>query len=175
MTADASSRLARLLSPWMPTPVVEFWAGQFSPLFSTRRVLAEVVERRVEARDTVTLVLKPNSRFQGFRAHMAAEVIGGRDGDQAGRYVEPGGQVCRVGIVGFGEHGSEANFGFRFEGGILTIVPTFHLLTEHKDWPGCAVIRPGAVVMHAAAKLREQEDDHIVSVIVLPKVGHERI
>lgn len=68
MTADASSRIARLLSPWMPTPVVDFWAGQLSPLLSTRRVLAEVVERRVEARDTVTLVLKPNARFRGFQA-----------------------------------------------------------------------------------------------------------
>ena len=64
---------------------------------------------------------------------------------------------------------------FRFEGGIFAVMATFHLLTKDKDWPGCAVIGPGAIVVHAPTELREQEDDHIVGMIVLPQVCHEGI
>ena len=82
MSAEASSRIARLLGPLLPQPVLEFWAGQLNPLLSLQRVLAEVVERRVEARDTVTLVLQPNRLFKGFRpgqhVNVTVEVNGAR-------------------------------------------------------------------------------------------------
>ncbi len=43
MSAESSSRIARLLSPLLPSPVLEFWAGRLNPLLSLERVRAEVV------------------------------------------------------------------------------------------------------------------------------------
>lgn len=82
MSAESSSRIARLLSPLLPSPVLEFWAGRLNPLLSLERVRAEVVESRVEARDTVTLLLQPNRLFRGFRpgqhVNVTVEVNGAR-------------------------------------------------------------------------------------------------
>lgn len=82
MSAESSSRIARLLSPLLPSLVLEFWAGRLNPLLSLERVRAEVVERRVEARDTVTLLLQPNRLFKGFRpgqhVNVTVEVNGAR-------------------------------------------------------------------------------------------------
>src|SRR5207249_8031573 len=50
---------------------------------------------------------------------------------------------------------------------------TFNLVTEDEGWPGRTVVRPRAVVVDAAAELREQQDDDIVGVVVLAEVGHE--
>ena len=67
MTAALSSRLARLAEPLVSAPVFDFWAARLGGTLAWRRTLARVVERHVEARDTVTLVLQPNRHFRGFR------------------------------------------------------------------------------------------------------------
>ena len=67
MSADASARIARLLRPLLPLPVLEFWSGRINPVLSFQTVKARVVERRMEARDTVSLVLQPNHLFAGFQ------------------------------------------------------------------------------------------------------------
>src|SRR5215470_9513697 len=61
----------------------------------------------------------------------------------------------------------------RLEGGVLAVVTTLDLLAEDEGRPGCAMVRPRAVVVHAAAELREQEDDDVVSVVVLAEVRRE--
>lgn len=58
----------RALAPWVSPPVFDFWARRVHPTWSWSRTLARVVERRVEARDSVSLVLKPNRHFTGYRA-----------------------------------------------------------------------------------------------------------
>ncbi|MDE2401825.1 MAG: ferredoxin reductase [Burkholderiales bacterium] len=60
----------------------DFWVGKLNPAWSWDRPLARVVERRVEALDTVTLVLKPNGHCTGFvpgqHLNVTAEVNGRR-------------------------------------------------------------------------------------------------
>src|ERR1700722_9530349 len=48
------------------------------------------------------------------------------------------------------------------------------LVAEHERRAGGAVIGARPVVAHAAAELREHQDDHVVRMILLPQVGHER-
>ncbi len=62
--------------------VFDFWVRHLNPAWSWSRPLATIVERRVEARDTVTLVLKPNRHVGDFLAgqhvNVSAEVNGRR-------------------------------------------------------------------------------------------------
>lgn len=58
--------LKRMLSPLVNPQVFDFWASHLSPTLSWERPLAKVLARRVEARDTVTLVLRPNRHVGGF-------------------------------------------------------------------------------------------------------------
>lgn len=83
MSASVSSSqgpLARLLQPFIDPSVFDFWVSHINPAWSWSRALARVVERRVEAHDTVTLVLKPNrhvGRFvAGQHVNISAEVNG---------------------------------------------------------------------------------------------------
>lgn len=80
--ARAPSTLGRLIEPFVAPDVFDFWVGHLNPAWSWSRPLAKVVERRVEAADTVTLVLKPNrhvGRFQpGQHVNVSAEVNGRR-------------------------------------------------------------------------------------------------
>ena len=55
-------------SPIIAADVFDFWAGECRSLLTWQRPLARIVERRVEAKNTVTLVLKPNKHFLGFNA-----------------------------------------------------------------------------------------------------------
>jgi ferredoxin-NADP reductase len=62
--------------------VFDFWVQHLHPAWSWSRPLATIVERRVEARDAVTLVLQPNRHVGGFQAgqhvNVSAEVNGRR-------------------------------------------------------------------------------------------------
>ncbi|MDF1628238.1 MAG: ferredoxin reductase [Alcanivoracaceae bacterium] len=62
----ASQTLKRLVAPLVDPAVYDFWAQKVHPTLSWDRCLARVVERHVEARDTVSLILKPNGLFAGF-------------------------------------------------------------------------------------------------------------
>lgn len=74
--------LARLIQPLVDSSVFDFWAGHINPAWSWSRALARVVERRVEAHDAVTLVLKPNRHVGSFVAgqhvNVGVEVNGRR-------------------------------------------------------------------------------------------------
>ncbi len=65
-----------------PFPVLDFWAAQWDPTWSTTRALARVVEREHAAVDAVTLVLRPNRNWGGFRpgqhANIGVEIDGRR-------------------------------------------------------------------------------------------------
>ncbi len=82
MSARPSGPLNRLLSPFVNPGVFDFWAQQIRPDWSWDRPLATVVERRLEARDTVTLTLKLNRHCQlpqpGQHINVSAEIDGRR-------------------------------------------------------------------------------------------------
>lgn len=63
-----SLNLLDFFSPIIAADVFDFWAGECRSLLTWQRPLARIVERRVEAKNTVTLVLKPNKHFLGFNA-----------------------------------------------------------------------------------------------------------
>src|SRR5215475_16042244 len=50
---------------------------------------------------------------------------------------------------------------------ILAVLATLHGITNDKRRPGSTVVCPRAVVMHAAAELREQEHKYVVCRVVL--------
>jgi len=62
-----NATLYRLANPFIDPPTFDFWASKISPTLSWNRCLAKVVERRAEAKGSVTLVLKPNRHFKGFQ------------------------------------------------------------------------------------------------------------
>lgn len=78
----SASWLQRVAAPMVDPEVFDFWVRHINPAWSWSRPLATIVERRVEARDTVTLVLKPNRHVGGFQAgqhvNVSAEVNGRR-------------------------------------------------------------------------------------------------
>ncbi|WP_290643832.1 ferredoxin reductase [Aquabacterium sp.] len=74
--------LQRLIAPLVEPAIYDFWVGMVNPAWSWSRALAKVVERRVEAQDAVTLVLKPNAHCgkvrPGQHVNVSAEVNGRR-------------------------------------------------------------------------------------------------
>lgn len=90
MSASPSVSLGQWIAPLIDPATFDFWASRIHPAWSWARPLAQVVERRVEAQDAVTLVLKPNRHgLAGLRAgraafqpgqhiHLSAEVNGRR-------------------------------------------------------------------------------------------------
>lgn len=74
--------LRRLLGPVVDPAVFDFWLGLLNRSWTWDRPLARVLERRVESADAVTLVLKPNRHWRGFRAgqhlNVGAEIDGRR-------------------------------------------------------------------------------------------------
>jgi stearoyl-CoA 9-desaturase NADPH oxidoreductase len=63
----ASQTLKRLVAPLVDPAVYDFWVQKLNPTLSWDRCLARIEARQVEARDTVSLTLKPNGRFGGFQ------------------------------------------------------------------------------------------------------------
>lgn len=80
--AMTSTPLQRLAASLVTPAVFDFWAGMLNPVWSWERTLARVVELRPEARNAVTLVLKPNRHFTGFQpgqhVNVTAEIKGTR-------------------------------------------------------------------------------------------------
>lgn len=78
--------------------LLDFWAGELGSRCAWERGLARVLERRVEAVDAVTLVLKPNRRFRGLAPgqHVAvsAEVNGRRIRRSYSPSLLPGGRLA---------------------------------------------------------------------------------
>lgn len=68
--------------PFVDAAVFDFWAGHLNATWSWSRTLARIVERREEARGTVTLVLKANRHWRGFQpgqhVNVSAEIDGRR-------------------------------------------------------------------------------------------------
>ena len=81
-----SLTLQKLISPLvtpLATPAAfDFWAGMLNPVWSWERTLARVVAVQPEARNAVSLVLRPNRHFSGFQpgqhVNVTAEVNGVR-------------------------------------------------------------------------------------------------
>lgn len=75
-------RLKRLLSPFVVPQVFDFWSSRIHPLWTWERPLARLVEHHRESADAVTLLLRPNRHWAGFRAgqhvNLGIEVDGAR-------------------------------------------------------------------------------------------------
>lgn len=78
--ARSPGRRARL--PLVPPALFDFWAQRVSPTWSWDRPLARILAREQAASDAVSLVLKPNRHFLGFRpgqhVNLGVEVDGRR-------------------------------------------------------------------------------------------------
>ncbi len=72
----------RWLKPFVAPDVFDFWASRVNRLWSWERPLAQLVERRPESRDAVTLLLRPNRHWSGFKPgqhlNLGIEVDGAR-------------------------------------------------------------------------------------------------
>jgi len=60
--------LQQLIKPLVSAKAVDFWAGELGSTWTWQRPMARIVDRWVEGKNTVTLLLKPNRHFQGFKA-----------------------------------------------------------------------------------------------------------
>jgi len=78
----APSTLRKVVAPFVNPGIFDFWVSKLNPAWSWDRPLARVVDRKVEALDTVTLVLKPNAHCGSFvpgqHINVTAEVNGRR-------------------------------------------------------------------------------------------------
>jgi len=78
----APSTLRKVAAPFVNPGIFDFWVSKLNPAWSWDRPLARVVDRKVEALDTVTLVLKPNAHCGSFvpgqHINVTAEVNGRR-------------------------------------------------------------------------------------------------
>jgi stearoyl-CoA 9-desaturase NADPH oxidoreductase len=95
----ASQTLKQLVAPLVDPAVYDFWAQKLNPTLSWDRCLARVEERHVEARDTVSLVLKPNRRFHGFQPGQHLNVTVEVNGARLTRSYSPSDSVRKDGRV----------------------------------------------------------------------------
>ena len=72
--------LRRLLHACVAPSVFDFWAQRLDRTWTWDRPLARIVERRPESRDAITLVLRPNRHWRGFRAGQHVNVSAEIDG-----------------------------------------------------------------------------------------------
>lgn len=78
--ARTPSRLKRLVQPLVAAQVFDFWASRVSSTWTWDRPLARIVRRKAESADTMTLWLKPNGHWGGFRAGQHVNVSAQIDG-----------------------------------------------------------------------------------------------
>ena len=75
-----SSLPRRVLAPVVDPKVFDFWASRLHPTWSWARPLAQIVDRQRASADAVTLVLRPNRHWAGFRpgqhVNLGVEVAG---------------------------------------------------------------------------------------------------
>jgi stearoyl-CoA 9-desaturase NADPH oxidoreductase len=95
----ASQTLKRLVTPLVDPAVYDFWAQKLHPTLSWDRCLARVVERHVEARDTVSLILKPNRLFGGFQPGQHLNVTVEVNGVRLTRSYSPSDTVGKDGRI----------------------------------------------------------------------------
>ena len=89
MSSQQTFSFSRLLQPLVAPDVFDFWASKISPTLAWNRALAKVVERHVEAKDTVTLVLKCNRHFKGYEPGQHLNVMVEVDGVRLTRSYSP--------------------------------------------------------------------------------------
>lgn len=80
--AARSGSFKRLARPLVSPAVFDFWASRVHPLWRWDQAVAQIVDKRAESVDAVTLVLRPNGHWAGFRpgqhVNLTAEVDGAR-------------------------------------------------------------------------------------------------
>lgn len=64
---QVSSPLKKLFAPLVNPAVYDFWVGHLNPVWAWRRALARVLAVRQVSLDSVTLELRANRNFAGFR------------------------------------------------------------------------------------------------------------
>lgn len=86
---STSGTLKRVIGPLIDPVAFDFWAAKVNPLLSWERPLARVVARHVAARDSVTLVLKPNRHVPPVQAGQHVPVTVEVDGVRLARSYSP--------------------------------------------------------------------------------------
>lgn len=89
----------RLARPWVSPGVFDFWASRLHPTWSWERPLAQIVERRAESADAVTLVLRPNRHWGGCRPGQHLNLSAEIDGVRMTRSYSPTGLPGRDGRI----------------------------------------------------------------------------
>lgn len=64
----SQGRFKRLIQPLVAPPVFDFWASRLNSTWTWNRSLARIVQRKAESADSLSLWLKPNGHWAGFRA-----------------------------------------------------------------------------------------------------------
>ena len=59
--------LAHILQPLAIEKTLDFWSKELGLMWTVQQPMARIVKRHNEAKDTVSLWLKPNSHFKGFK------------------------------------------------------------------------------------------------------------
>lgn len=95
----ASQTLRRLVAPLVDPAVYDFWAQKLFPTASWDRCLARVLERQITARDTVSLILRPNGHFQGFQPGQHLNVTVEVNGRRVTRSYSPSDAPHKDGIL----------------------------------------------------------------------------
>ncbi len=72
--------LQRLIQPFVVPATFDFWVSRIHPTWSWERPLARIVARTRESSDAVSLVLRPNRHWGGFRAGQHVNVSAEIDG-----------------------------------------------------------------------------------------------
>ncbi len=91
--------LKPLLQTLVSPAVFDFWASKLNPSLSWERPLARIVGRRQEAQGHVTLTLKPNRHFQGFKAGQHINITAEIDGRRLTRSYSPSDRPRPDGLV----------------------------------------------------------------------------
>jgi ferredoxin-NADP reductase len=93
--ARPAGRPAR--APLVSPALFDFWAGRLSPTWSWNRPLARILARESAASDAVSLVLKPNRHFRGFRPGQHVNLGVEIDGRRLTRSYSPSAPAARDG------------------------------------------------------------------------------
>lgn len=158
-----SSLPRRLLAPVVDPKVFDFWASRVHPAWSWARPLAQIVERHRASADAVTLVLRPNRHWTGFRPGQHVNLGVEVDGIRLTRSYSPsavpgrGGRIAiTVRQVDGGKVSTQLCRDARI-GDVMEIGPAFGAMTLD-DAPACPrlFLAAGSGITPLMAMLRQR-------------------
>jgi len=154
--------LRRLLHACVAPSVFDFWAQRLDRTWTWDRPLARIVERRAESRDAITLVLRPNRHWRGFRAGQHVNVSAEIDGASVTRSYSLSAAPRADGLLAItvkrvdGGKLSTYLFDSACVGDVLHIGPAFGEMTWPQEHDGsCLLLAAGSGITPLMALVRE--------------------